>query len=382
MMDSLPLADVPALVLGAGFGTRLLPLTEHVPKPVIPVLGRPLIGHALIHLYAAGCQLVQVNAHHRADRLMSTLDAWVQRRLLRMRLEYAVEEPEILGTGGAMKNLEGRLTAGCGPFLVLNGDSILGLDLPALWAAHQRNRAEGAVATLLCVPRPDAARFGAVRVDDAGRIVDLAGLARPPGVGDADVEAATATVFCGVHVIEPEALAILPPAGTASCIVRQGYAPLLDSGVDIRAWLAPADLPFHDVGTPGRYLDAQADLLSGRRGVLPVAPGFDPLEAMFQEASWAVDASGREYGDPGSVLGLGGATIRPPVFFGPRNEVGAGAQIGPDVSIGAMCHVGAGARLQDAALWHGVEIGPGTALSGVLAAKLGGEQLQLDGRPA
>lgn len=379
--DSLPLTGVPALVLGAGFGTRLKPLTDHVPKPGIPLLGRPLIGHPLIHLYSAGCTEVWVNAFHQADRLMTTLDTWVQRRLLRLKLGWSIEGPEILGTGGALKKLEGELTSSGGPFLLLNGDALVGLDLPKLWEAHQRNRAEGAVATLFCLPRPDADRFGAVRVAEDGRVLDLAKLARRPGVPDEQALAAAGTIFCGIHVIEPEVLAQLPPDGEFSCIVRQGYAPLLAAGADIRAVLAPPDLLFHDVGTPDRYLDAQAELMRpGGTRALAVAPGIDAGEALFQEASYAVDSEGREFGSPEAVEGLSGAVLTPPFFFGPGNSVESGARIGPDASIGALCRVAAGARVSDAALWGQVEVHAGETLSGLLASKLGGKRVLLKGR--
>lgn len=384
MIQETPLAGASALVLGAGFGTRLLPLTEHVPKPVIPVLGRPLIGHPLIHLYAGGCTDVWVNAHHQADRMQVVLESWVQRRLLRLKLRWSVEQPEILGTAGALRLLERELSAPGGPILLLNGDSILGLDLPALIAAHRHNReAHGSLATLLCLPSPKAEQYGAVQVDAQGRVLERTGLGRLAGATDADIEAATATIFCGVHVIEPELLAHLPPAGEYGCIVRQGYIPLLAQGADLRAVLAPDDLFFHDVGTPGRYLDAQAALMrSSDRAPLAVAPGVAPSGALFQEASYAVEADGREHGSPDAVQGLAGAVLEPPFFFGPANRVEPGARIGPDVSVGAACAIGAGAVLRDAALWHGVEVAPSEQMRGVLAAKLGGERLVLDGRPA
>ena len=375
------LLDVPALVLGAGFGTRMRPLSEHIPKPAMPLLGRPLIGHPLIHLYAAGCTKVHVNAFHHSDRLMTALDAWVQRRLLRMGLHWSLEGPEILGTGGATRKLEDQLCGSGGPFLMLNGDSILGADLPALWNAHQSNRDLGAEATLLCLPRDDAHNYGAVWVDDTGRILDLAGLGRAPGVSDEDLKAATPCIFCGIQIIEPEVVRSLPPAGEKSCIVRQGYGPLIAAGQLVSAHIAPRDLLFHDVGTPARYLDAQNELMDGpSRRILPTGPGVDPLEALFQEASYAVDASGREYGNPDSVIGLAQATIEPPVFFGPRNEVGPGAVIGPYASIGALNKIGPNSRVQDAALWSGVEVPSGESFYGELAAFLGNELLRLRGR--
>ena len=378
-MPDFPLSDVPALVLGAGFGTRLRPLTDHVPKPVVPLLGRPLIGHALIHLYAGGCQTVHVNAFHQAERMQAVLDSWVQRRLLRLRVRWSVEGPQILGTGGAIRRLQDRLCDG--PFLLLNGDAILGMDLPALWAAHQENRREGAEATLLCRPRPAGSALRRVLVDGRGRILEMTGLGRRAGVTEAELEAARPVVFCGVHAIEPVVVTSLPTVGLESCIVRQGYIPRLAEGADIRAYLAADDLVFHDVGTAGRYLDAQAGLFeAGDRRVLAVAPDVDPNEALYQEASYAVDASGREYGSPDSVEGLARAALGPPCFFGPRNRLEAGAIVGPNASLGAFNVVGAGGVVRDAALWSGVEVAPAERFEGVVAAKLGGERLVVPGR--
>ncbi len=377
-----PVGTAPrALILGAGFGTRLLPLTEQVPKPVIPILGRPLIGHPLIHLYSEGCHEAWVNAHHRPERLSAVLDAWVQRRLQRMKVHYSVEQPEILGTAGAVRLLEGPLTESGEPFLMLNGDALLGMDLGALMAVHRIHRAEGALATLLCIERPDAEKYGAVvSVNAQGRILHLQGLGGLPGVSEDDLAAATPTVFCGVHLIEPAVVPHLPPRGSFGCIVRQGYVPLLQQGADIRALILPRSTAFHDVGTPARYLDAQAALFAGEVE-LPVGQGVDPAEAMFQEAVYAVDAAGREYGRADGVRGLAGARLEPPFFFGPGNEIGPGAVIGPNASIGAANVIGAGARVSDAALWAQVEVGAGERLSGVIAARLAGERVVVDARP-
>jgi len=371
LSDDLPLEGAPALVLGAGFGTRLAPLTEYVPKPSIPVLGRPLIGHSLIQLYAGGCREAFVNAHHLVPRLQTTLEAWVQRRLLRLKLRWSIEQPAILGTGGALRLLQGPLSEG-GPFLLLNGDSILGLDLPALWAAHQRNRAEGALATLLCIEPPPGRKFNPVRLRGGDRIAELPGMPPLPS----EEQATTETVaFCGVHIIEPELIDVLPLVGTESCIVRQGYARVIQGGGDIRAHRVGADLFFHDVGTPDRYLDAQAALLrAADDAVLPVIDGVDGAEALFQEASYAVDHNGREYGSADSVPGLSGAILTPPFFFGPGNRVESGAVIGPDASVGALNSIGTGAVLQDVALWSQVDVGAGERLTHCIAGRMGGER--------
>ena len=163
--------------------------------------------------------------------------------------------------------------------------------------------------------------------------------------------------------------------------MRQGYIPRMAEGAELRAHSADEDLYFHDVGTAGRYLDAQAELFSAAdRRVLAVAPGVDPLEALYQEASFAADSSGREYGNPDAVEGLAGATLTPPYFFGPRNRLEPGAVVGPHASLGAFNVVGAGATVRDAALWSGVEVAATERLEGVIAGKLGGERLVVWGR--
>lgn len=375
-MSQSRLHGVRALVLGAGFGTRLRPFTEHEPKPAIPLLGRPLIAHPLIHLYAHGCHDAWVNTHHLADRLSLRLDAYSQRRLPRLRLRYSVEET-ILGTGGAVRRLQAQL--GDEPFLLLNGDGLLGMDLPRLWSSHQSSSAS---ATLGCMVREDAHHLGAVvSVADDGRIIDIAGIARAPGISDDDVAAATPTVFCGIHAVGPEVFEVLPPDGVEGCIVRQGYKHLIEGGARVQASLLPSDTLFHDVGTPGRYLDAQAALFQAP-SLLPVPDEVDPQEALFQEASYAVDAHGREYGSPDAVEGLASASLTPPFFFGPRNTLGPGVVIGPNTSVGALNTIHAGARLEDCALWAQVEVGVGERLVGSIATRIQGERVVVDARPA
>ena len=133
------------------------------------------------------------------------------------------------------------------------------------------------------------------------------------------------------------------------------------------------------MGKPGRYLDAQAGLMAGGgERALAVAEGVDPAEALFQEASYAVDATGREFGSPDAIEGLAGAKLEPPFFFGPANRVEARASIGPDVSLGARNTVGAGATLRDVALWSGVEVPAGGRIEGAIVARLGGEELRAE----
>ena len=132
-----------AAVLAAGLGTRLKPLTDICPKPLLPVLNRPLLGVALAQLEAAGCFQVAVNTHHLADQVHDFL------RSLPWSFQLSVShEPEILGTGGGLRQLGEVLREG--PFLALNADILTDLDLAGVYEAHH----PGAVSTLVLHDSP------------------------------------------------------------------------------------------------------------------------------------------------------------------------------------------------------------------------------------
>ncbi|MCK6526615.1 NDP-sugar synthase [Myxococcota bacterium] len=366
-MTSLPPDPAPlrALVLAAGLGTRLRPLTGVLPKAAVPVLGRPLAAYALVRLYAQGIREVAVNAHHLADRLETALDAWTGRRLQDLRLHYSVEAPAILGTGGGLVKARRHLRGG--PFVVWNADVLTDVELAAAWGAH---RERGSKVTMVLVEREDVDRYGAVAADAEGRVVDLAGIAQRPGAP------ARRGVFTGIQIAGPELLDALPAAGE-SCVVRQGLARLLREGEGVHAVFHPGR--WTDLGTPQRYLDANLDLL---RGDFPLptaaAEGEDPVErglrALFLDCAYAVDARGVEYGSPHAVEGLDGAVLEPPFAFGPACRLAPGARIGPFAVLGAKATVGAGARVRHALTWSFVELGPGERLERSVAWVEGGER--------
>ena len=232
-----------AVVLAAGFGLRMRPLTLLRAKPVLPVLNRPLLHRTLRALAHVGARDVVVNLHHLPETVVSALG---DGRGLGVRVRYS-REREILGTGGGPKAVRDWL--GREAFLLVNGDVLFDLDLRRLVALH---RASGARATLAL--RPDPARaYSPVVTDRRGRILAIAG--RPaPSQG-------TTSMFASVHVVDPELLDRLP--GGASDSVRDLYIPLLAEGV----WLQGVRLrgAWYDFGRPSLYRDAQLRLLPGGR---------------------------------------------------------------------------------------------------------------------
>jgi len=236
-----------AMVLAAGLGQRMRPLTLLCAKPVLPVLNRPLLAFTLEQLRLAGVREVVVNLHHLPD---SVRDALGSGRHAGLRIRYA-EEPEILGTGGGPRAVRAEL--GRQPFLLVNGDVLFDFDLAALAARH---RAGAARATLALRPQPDARAYSSVVTDRGGRILSIAGLPRPAkGV---------VSMFAGVHVIDPALLDRLP-AGRSE-IVPALYGPLLAEGGRLAGVRCRG--AWYDLGRPSLYRDAQLRLLSGRGGVV------------------------------------------------------------------------------------------------------------------
>lgn len=214
-----------AMILAAGRGRRLAPLTDRTPKPLVEVAGRPVIERLIDFLRAGGIEEVVINLHHLGDRIAQALG---DGRRFGVRIRYS-REVEIRDTGGGIRHAE-HLLAG-EPFVVANGDSLLELSLATVLASHT---ARGAVATMVLRPDPDPHAWGAVEVDADGWVRRIAGL--PPG---APATGLRAFMFPGVHVFEPEIFDWLDPAGAFS-ITRVTYPRLLAAGRPVHGFVTDA----------------------------------------------------------------------------------------------------------------------------------------------
>jgi NDP-sugar pyrophosphorylase family protein len=206
------------MVLAAGRGTRLAPLTDTLPKPLAPVGGRPLLDHVLAFLRAGGIEEVVINLHHLGEQIAAHVG---DGRRFGVTAHYSPEDP-ILDSGGGIKRAE-RLLAG-EPFVVVNGDSLLELPLRDVTAFHE---SRGGIATIAVRPDPDAARYGLVELDAGDRVRRIAGL--PSDVADSGFRP---FMFPGLHVLEP-AIFRWMDAGTAFSITRVTYPRLLAADVPV-----------------------------------------------------------------------------------------------------------------------------------------------------
>lgn len=302
------------MLLAAGKSTRLGPLGEERPKPLVPVCGYPAIRFGIELARRAGLRDLVVNLHHCGDDVREALGDGVA---LGVRIAYS-PEADLLGTGGGL--VHARPLFGAGAVLVMNAKVVADVDLPVLLAAHAAAAAAGAEATMLVRDDPDPRRWGAIASDAAGRVVGILGARSPAAPTGTVVE----RMFTGIHVVEPALLARLPRSG-ASDIVRDAYLPALGAGARIAAVTLPGYFAEHS--TPERYLAGNLALLD-EPDLLRHPPG---------------DLTGV---DPGARAD--GATLLGPCRLAPGAFLGAGSVVQRSVVSG---RVAPGARVVRSVVW-------------------------------
>jgi mannose-1-phosphate guanylyltransferase len=313
-----------ALILAGGEGTRLRPLTYTVPKPVLPLVGRPHLAYVIDWLVRHGVDDVIVSCGHLAESMRSALAELEPG----VEIRYA-EEPDARGTAGAIRFAQDLLGD---RFLVLNGDVLCDLDLTALIEQHDRT---GARATIALYPVEDPFGYGLVHRHDDGEITEFL---EKPDRGQIDTD----EINAGAYLLERSVLDRIP-ADRAVSIEREVFPELIGDGLyGIRLkgyWI--------DIGTPERFLDANWDILERRvRTVIG-----DQLEAPMMVGEGCEIAPGAE--------------LRAPCVVGRDSMVESDAVVERSVLLD-RCTVGQGARLVDSILSGGVTIEPGVELDGAV----------------
>lgn len=342
-----------AVILVGGKGTRLRPLTQNRPKPIVPLVDRPFMAYMLEWVAAHGIQDVVMCCGFLADSMVDELGDGSR---FGVRLTW-VEEPEPRGTAGALKLAEPYLD---GRFVMLNGDVLTDVDLTAQIAQHERT---GAVGTLGLVPVEDPSAYGLVRLHDDDRVD---GFLEKPDPEEIDTD----LISAGVYVLERDVLDLIP-GGRMVSIEREVWPRLVDHGLygcvhRGRYWM--------DIGTPERYLEGTADILAGRVQTRVLDRlGDGPVHAGATVADGTVVSH--------EALVEDGASV------GPRSTIGAGTVVGRDVVVGENvilenavvlegarvedgvrlrdCVVGAGAHVErDAHVSEHAMIGDGARIGG------------------
>jgi NDP-sugar pyrophosphorylase family protein len=233
------------MMLAAGRGTRLGPLTDTLPKPLLPVANTPVMAHGIACLRRLGITEICANVCYRGEQIIAAFDdgsAWDAR------LHWLFEQ-QAGGTAGGMKGLQQRLDGD--RVVVIAGDALLDIDLAPLYAAHCT---KGAFATLATVPVPDPSIYGVVVTDDNGRIRRFQ--EKPPPGTEISRQANT-----GIYIFEPQIFDMIPP-GEFCDFALNVFPEILRRGLPFYAF--PVDGYWTDIGNPADYLQANLDFLAGR----------------------------------------------------------------------------------------------------------------------
>jgi mannose-1-phosphate guanylyltransferase len=297
------------MVMAAGKGTRLRPVTDLVPKPMAPVANQPVLHHILALLKRHGLTEIVLNLHHLPEAITGYVGDGSG---LGLDVHYSVE-PELLGTAGGVKKNQDFL--GTGTFLIMSGDALTDIDLTGLIAAHRRN---GSIATIAVMQVADPSQYGVVVTDDDGRVV---GFQEKPS----REEALSHLCNCGIYVFEPEIFDLIP-AGRFD-----------DFGSRLFPDMLKQHIPFHahtfngywsDVGNLGEFFRGNADALTGKVRVellgQEVRPGVWVDEGTVMAASTRIE--------PPVAIGRGctiadDVVIEGPAVLGDRTVVEAGAHV-------------------------------------------------------
>ena len=317
------MADPRAMILAAGFGTRLGDLTQHRPKPMLPICGAPLVRWAVLWLRAQGVREIVINLHHLGQQIADELGDGND---LDCAIDYSHEEGKILGTGGGLRQAKALLDDGRDtPIVVVNGKILVDLALGPVLEAHRARKAE---ATMVLRPDAEGIWGGKLAADpETGTLATFLGRTREGAKPGPEV------MFTGIHVIQPSFIDRVPPEGE-QCIVRTAYRQLFDDprGIDVHLH----EGYWWEHSTVERYLKGIANLLDGKAD-LPWAER--PIVGV----------------DPSARLGHG-VEIADQVYVGPGATIGDNARIGPHVQIGAGAEVAAGVSLERAAVWPGAKV--------------------------
>jgi mannose-1-phosphate guanylyltransferase/mannose-1-phosphate guanylyltransferase/phosphomannomutase len=316
------------MVLAAGLGTRLRPLTNEITKPMVPVLDRPVMAHIVDLLDAHGFEQVIANLHYFPDTI---------REYFGQRLSYRFEQ-ELLGTAGGVRGCAEFF--GSEPFLVISGDALTDVDLSAL---ADRHRQAGGIATLAVKKVPDTREYGVVLHDRDGRIT---GFQEKP----APEQALSDLGNCGIYVFDPEIFDYFPDR------------PFADWAQDVFPALLENDVPFH-IHEVREYWNDVGSLSELRQGTFDALRGELRLQIEGEEVlPGVIAACGPLPGD---------AEIEGPAWIGQDVQIGAGVRLTGPLVLGDGARIGDRVQLRSSIVFPGTEIAGGSILIGAIAGHSG-----------
>ncbi len=329
-----------AMILAAGLGTRLRPITYSRPKPMVPVLNRPVMEHIVRLLARHGFTEVIANLHWFPDQIKGHFGDGSEYGI---ELSYS-EEEQLLGTSGGVRRAADFLGDS---FLVISGDALTDIDLAAMRDFHESH---DGIASLATRRVDDTSQFGVVITGPDGRVQGFQEKPEP-------AEALSDLANCGIYMFRSEIFDYFPPPGKSRAAGPEDPPGFADWAMDVFPALLDADVPFHsheidaywnDIGNLEELREGNFDAL---RGDVAVDPGQPEVEPGVR--------SGSE---------LGGAEVSAPALIGSGVDLGDDVRLEGPVVIGDGCRLGPGALVKDSVLLAGAELAPRAVLAGGIAA--------------
>ena len=331
-----------AMVLAAGLGTRLRPITYAVPKPMAPVLNKPVMEHIVRLLVRNGFDEAIANLHWFPETIEGYFGEGSE---LGIELSYSREE-KLLGTSGGVRNAADFLGDS---FLVISGDALTDIDLAAMREFHESH---DGIATLATKRVSDTSQFGVAITGADGRIQGFQEKPEP-------AEALSDLANCGIYMFRSQIFDFFPAPGTSKAAGEDDPAGFADWAMDVFPALLENDVPFYsheieaywnDVGNLDELRQGNLDALTG---AVEVEPGVPEVADGIRSAS-----------------PLAGVEVDGPALIGAGVELGAGARIQGPAIIGDGCRIGAGAWVRDSILLAGAELAPDNMLVGAIAGRI------------
>ncbi len=298
------------MILAAGFGTRLMPLTRILPKSMFPVLNRPLLAHSIGLLRSCGVREIAVNVHHLSEKI---IDSFGDGTEFGGHLHFSREET-ILGTAGGIKAMQSFLEDG--PFFVVNSDIVTDIDLGPVIEFHKQNKS-----CLTLVVREDSEQHDPIQMDGDGRVTRF---------GGEPFKIKKRVLFTGIQIMEPEIFSRIP-AGKFCGTTEDVFPQMVEDGLPVYCYRPKGY--WKDMGNRENYLQVHQDALDGKV-TLKSGPSHTP----------------------------DGPLIVPPALIGRDCHIAQDVQIGPYAVLGNGCIVRHGAIVEHSVCWDGVTIGTGATV--------------------
>jgi NDP-sugar pyrophosphorylase family protein len=323
-----------AMVLAAGLGERMRPLTDHLPKPMLPIVNRPVMCYILEHLARHGFTEVIANLHYRGEDIV---DYFGDGESCGVELTYT-EETKLWGIAGGVRRCKDFF--GEETFLVIGADDLTDMDLTVLVESHRR---VGAMASIGLAEVEETSQFGIVVTDDECRIKRF--VEKPKG------EAPSRTANTQIYLFEPGVFDFIPP----DCVYDFGFdafPQMVAKGVPFYGFSLPGY--WRDIGSIEDYLSAQRDVMEHRLEARVVGEEVRP--GIWVGEACDIDAT---------------AKLTAPVAIGARGRVGAGAEVAEGTVLGPGVLVPEGTSLRGSVVWEGATVPEGGALCNVVVTAEG-----------